>query len=297
MKQKLTTLEDAVRLIKNGDTVAVGGILNNRVPVAIVHQIIRSGIKDLEILGLEQPFAYDLLLGAGCARSIEGAFFGLASPNKGFIHMPHIRRAAESGSGAVKENIGDCIILSFEFGSQGVPFIPLKSLTGTEIVKARPDLYKEVVSPFTGEKLIAFPAYNPDVAIIHAQRSDEFGNVQILDDPSPGLDRKIAFASAKVIVTVEEIVSTSEIKGKVSIPYVSVDAVVKVPWGAHPSTCYKYYEADYSHLDEYSIKAKDPDWFRNYLARYIYKVDRETYLERVGGARTLTRISWGSEQR
>ena len=296
MQQKLATLKDAISLIKDGDTVAIGGILNNRVPIAAVHQIIRSGLKDLEIIALEQPFAYDLLLGAGCARSIEGAFLGLTSPTQGFIYMPHIRHAAETGSGTVKENIGDCIILSFEFGSQGIPFIPLKSLSGTELVKARPDYFQEIISPFTGEKLIAFPAYNPDVAIIHAQRADPFGNIQILDI-GPGLDRKVAFASAKVIVTVEEIVATSDIRHQVSIPYFMVDAVVKVPWGAHPSACYQYYEADYSHLEEYCLKARDSNWFKKYLEDHVYGADHETYLERIGGAKTLKRIAWETDRR
>jgi len=291
MEDKLVTLKEAVKNIKDGDFLGIGGILNNRVPMAIVHEIIRQGFRNLDIIGLEQPFAFDLLIGAGCARSIDSAYFGLSSPGSRFLHMPNIRRAAEQGGVEIKENIGDCIIAGFELGALGIPFAAVRTLSGTDLLKVRQDYFKEIESPYDGEKLIAFRSFNPDVAIIHAQRGDRFGNIEIAD-PGPGLDEKVAFASERVIVTVEDVVSTEEIKGRVSIPYFLVTAVAKVPWGAHPAACYQFYEGDYTHLEEYVSAAREPEGYKTYAKEYIEGPRNHAgYLERIGDIQRLSQLA------
>ena len=180
----------------------------------------------------------------------------------------------------MKENIGDCLILGFEIGRLGVPFLALRSLSGSDVLKVRPEYFKAVHSPYTGEEMIAIPAYNPDVALIHAKYADQFGNV-LLEELGFGLDEKIAFASQKVIVSVEEILPHEQLRGRLNVPHFLVDAVVEVPWGAYPTSNYPFYDADYGHLEEYLTAAQKPDTFQSYLERYILSCpEHGVYLER-----------------
>lgn len=290
MENKLKTMSEAVSIIQNGQTVALGGVLNNRLPVALTFEMVRKGLKNLDIITLEAPYIVDLLIGAGCVRSLDTAFNGFASPTLGFAHMPCFRRAVESGKVAMKENIGNCIILGFEIGRLGVPFLGLRSLSGNDIVKVRPEYFKKIVSPYTNEEMIAIPGYNPDVAIIHAQYADTYGNV-LLQEPGFGLDEKIAFASKKVIVSVEKIVPHKVIRGKINLPHFIVSAVVEAPWGSYPTACFPYYRVAYDHLDDYVKTARSEEGFRQYLKKYILDSGSHLdFLEKVGGIRTLTEI-------
>jgi glutaconate CoA-transferase, subunit A len=280
VENKIKKLSEVMELVEDGNSVAIGGVLNNRLPVALVHELIRRKRKNLDIISLEAPYAFDVLIGAGCVRSLDTAFNGFVSPGIGFAHMPNFRRAVEGGEMEMRENIGDCLILGFEIGRLGVPFLALRSIFGSDILKARPDYFKPIRSPFTQEDMIAIPAYNPDVALIHAHRADSLGNVQ-LDEAGFGLDEKIAFATKKVIVSVEEIVPHEEIRGRVNIPHFVVSAVVKAPWGAYPTSCYPFYDVDYQHLETYLKMAKERSTSEEYLQKYIFGCpDHEAFLDR-----------------
>lgn len=293
MERKLMSLQEAVLLIKDGNTVGIGGILNNRVPMAMVHEIIRAKLQGLSVIGLEQPLAFDMLAGAGCTRSIETAFLGFVTPD-GFRHMRTLQRAVQNGEVDIRENIGNCFLLSLELGCQGAEFGALKSIRGTSIIVERPDYFKEIESPYTGEEVITVPAYHPDIAIIHAQRGDEFGNIQIRD-PGPGVDEKLALCSKKTIVTVEEIVSHEAIRGCATLPNFIVSAVVKVPGGAHPTACYQFYRADYREIENYLRTTADPNGFGRYVDMYVFGVkDHSEYLERVGWHHEATTVKGGS---
>ncbi|MFC1904170.1 CoA transferase subunit A [Chloroflexota bacterium] len=290
MENKLKTMSEAVSIIKDGQTVALGGVLNNRLPVALTFEMIRKRVKNLDIITLEAPYIVDLLIGAGCVHSLDTAFNGFASPTLGFAHMPCFRRAVEHGEIVMKENIGDCLILGFEIGRLGVPFLGLNSLSGSDILKMRPEYFKPIVSPFTNEEMIAIPGYNPDVAVIHAQYADIYGNV-LLQEPGFGVDEKIAFASKEVIASVEKIVPHKVIRGKVNLPHFIVSAVVEAPWGSYPTACFPYYMVAYNHLDEYIQMARSEEGFKQYLKKYIIDSgDHLEFLEKVGGIRTLTEI-------
>ena len=261
-------------------------MLNNRLPVALTFELIRRGLKNLDIISLEAPFLFDVLIGAGCVRSLDTAYCGFASPTLGFAHMPCFRRAVEGGTIQMKENIGDCFILGFEIGRLGVPFLALRSLSGSDVLATRPEYFKPIRSPYTEEEMIAIPAYNPDVALIHAKQADVFGNV-LLEEPGFGLDEKIAFASKKVIVSVEQIVPHEQLRGRVNIPHFLVSAVVEVPWGAYPTANHPFYEVDYRHLEKYLKAAREPATFQSYLEKYVFECPaHSTYVELACGAVT-----------
>ncbi len=268
MQEKVKPLSEAINSVKSGDTVALGGVLNNRLPVALAFELIRKGIKNLDIISLEAPFLFDILIGAGCVHSLDTAFCGFASPGLGFAHMPCFRRAVEGGMIQMKENIGDCLILGFEIGRLGVPFLALNSLSGSDVLKTRPEYFKPIRSPFTGEDMIAIPGYNPDVALIHAKHADRFGNV-LIEEAGYGLDEKIAYASDRVIISVEEILPHEALRGKINIPHFLVDAVVKIPWGAYPTANHPFHPADYDHLEAYLKAARSPETFQIYLDKYV----------------------------
>jgi glutaconate CoA-transferase subunit A len=280
MQNKLVGLKDAVNLINNGDTIAVGGVINSRSPIAIIHEMIRAGLTDLDLISLDPTYSFDVLIGAGSVRSIDFAYCGMVSPKTGFAHLPCFRRAAESGQIEVKENVGSMLIASLDLGGLiGGEFTAFKTITGLDILKHRPEYFKEIISPFTGEKLIAIPPYEPAVGIIHVQKADCFGNA-IIEDPGFNLDLRIAFASKKVIITAEEIVEHEKIRGLINIPYFTVSAVTEVAKGAHPTACYKYYEVDYDFLENYLDMASTREGFDEYLNQYVLGVtDHKQYLE------------------
>ena len=149
-------------------------------------------------------------------------------------------------------------------------------------------------SPYTGVGLVAVPALFPDVAIIHAQRADKYGNT-IIDGPTVA-DLDIARAAKRVIVTAEEIVDTEEIRreaDRTAIPFFIVDAVVWAPFGAHPYDCYGCYDIDSEHIDHYAtmIETKGIDYAQEYLKEYVYGVkDHFEYLKKIPLERMLKKV-------
>ena len=180
--------------------------------------------------------------------------------------------------------------LRFRAGAMGVPFLPMRSMLGSDVIAQLPDT-RMIDCPFTGEKLVLVPALNPDVALIHVQRCDPYGNAQI--DGLPFMDLDIAMAANRVILTTERIVSNDQIRRRpdwTKIPFFAVDAVVEVPFGSAPHECYGLYEPLFSHLDGYAAQLKqDPEaGMRDYLDRYFYGPKSWTeYLDLLGFAELL----------
>ncbi len=240
MKSKLMNLKDAISLINDGDMVAIGGIGQNKVPIAAVLEIINQGKKNLHIVGREKGIDFDLLIGNGCVKTVSSAYVGLEQ----FGLAMNFRKAVENGEIEFLEHTCGSIINAIRAGAMGLPFIPIKGLFGSDLFKVRDD-FKEITCPFTGEKLVAIPSINPDVAIIHCHEADEFGNVRIYGTRFE--DVLMAKASKKVIVTVERIIPHSEIRKepeKTTIPYFYITAIVKVPGGAKPTSLYGEYPVD-----------------------------------------------------
>ena len=240
MKSKLISLEKAISKINNGDVVALGGIGQNKVPMAAVFEIIKQGKKDLHIVGREKGIDFELLIKKGCVKKVSSAYVGLEE----FGLAKYFRKGVENGEIEFLEHTCGSIINALRAGSMGIPFIPIKGLFGSDLFKVRDD-FKEIECPFTGEKLVAIPSIVPDVGIIHCQEADEYGNVRMFGTLFE--DIFIAKASKYTIVTVERIISNEEIRKepeKTTIPYFYVDAVVECPGGAKPTSLFGYYPVD-----------------------------------------------------
>src|ERR1700757_766638 len=202
-------------------------------------------------------------------------------------------------SGAVKADDGCCytLVQQLRAAIQGLPFMPVGSVRGTDFLSLHPE-YKKMVCPFTGEELLLVPAIEPDAALIHAQYGDAQGNLLIQGPPVA--DVLFAKASRAVLATVEELVPTeqlNELRG-VRIPYFYVTAVTEVPLGAHPTACYPFYAYDRLHTALYYEAArKGAEAFKaEYLSVFVHGLPKHAdYLDRIGGEKTRARLSSWNE--
>jgi acyl CoA:acetate/3-ketoacid CoA transferase alpha subunit len=289
---KVKSLSEATKLINDGDSITFSGISVSDHPVAFAHELIRQRKRNLEIAGSAAWYSNNLLIGAGCVNRMlviaDSAEIGGVAPA--------LKRAVEDGSLTVEDYSFYAIACRFMASAIGVPFLPTKSMLGSDMLRntwleeGRKFLTMEC--PFSGEKVVLLPALKPDVAVIHAQYADEDGNTQILGPT--GLIDEQARASCKVIVTVEKIVSNAIIQNRPEltiIPSFIVDAVVELPYGAHPTSMYDYYDYDIDHLRYSFEQSKDDEKFRRYLEEFVFGVDNHfRYLERIGGHEKLQRL-------
>ncbi len=304
--EKVVSLSDAVRhYIRDGAHISFGGFTVNRQPVACAYEIIRQRIRGLHVYMHSGGQALDPLIGAGCVRAVEIAY----GANGRFAPTCFcFRRMVERGELLVEDYTNYQMTLRFLAGAMGAPFLPVRSGMGTDIVKrwgfdaemrtgdARLPSRKLVVldNPFsegTPEPMVLVPAINPDVTIIHAQQADTQGTVRIAGLTFADVEQ--AWAARHVIVTCEELVEPEVLRAEPDrnqIPFFAVDAVVHIPFGAHPAACYGFYDYDAHHLHEYRAAAADEASFAAYLDKYVYGVDGHTeYLKEIG-AGALERI-------
>lgn len=278
---KVGKLGDIKNIIKDGDTVAIGGSWLGSHPMAIIREIIRSDIKNLTAITVVGSIDIDMLIGAGRLSRLMFSFVSMEA----FGLAPNFRRAIEKEGLPYDEITGLAVIIGLEAGGRNVPFLPYKGPFGSDLVKYRPQFYKDIKCPFTGEDLIAAAAIVPDVAIIHATRADKTGSIQI--EGTSGSDVEMIRAAKKRIVSVEEIVSTEDIlknREKTKIPGFQVDMVIEAPLGAHPCSCAPDYVFDPWHIMKYMQGASSPETFKQYIDEYVMKPEFE-YLEAIGGIR------------
>ncbi|MDG6905784.1 MAG: CoA transferase subunit A [Nitrososphaerota archaeon] len=293
-RDKLTTSEDAVKLIKNGDHVAIGGIMYSRTPMTMVREIIRSRLKNLTASRLLFSFESDLLFVADSVNTVITSWISMAV-TWGVSKV--MRQYAESGTVKIEEWSHASMNLRYKAGAMGVPFLPTLSQLGSDLMKVTDA--KEMDCPFTGQKLCLVPALYPDVAIIHVQRADKLGNCQV--DGMPFADADIARAANKVIITAEEIVSTDRIRregDKTFIPFFCVDAVVETPFGSYPHECPGMYQADYEFFHKYgeTVGRKGTEWVKEYLRDYVYEPKSfNDYLAKFGVSSLLKNVSLSRE--
>lgn len=245
----IRTLREAVaELIHDGDTVALEGF-THLIPFAAAHEIIRQGITDLTLARMTPDVVYDQLIGAGAARKLVFSWGG--NPGVGSLHR--FRDAVENGWPRpleLDEHSHAGMANRYVAGASRLPFAVLRGYRGSDL-PSRTDTVATVICPFTGEELAAVAALNPDVTVIHAQRADTRGNVQLWG--LLGVQKEAALAAGRVLVTVEEIVGELQpLPGAIVLPGWVVDAVVPVPGGAHPS-----YAAGYSVRDNVFYQAWD----------------------------------------
>jgi len=304
LENKLMTPKEAVRkFIKDGAQLAIGGFTINRNPMGIVYEIIRQRKRNLHLVCHSNGQALDLLIGAGCVKSVEIAYGGNGRFAPTCIRF---RKAIENGEIEFEDYSNYQMSLRFLAGALGIPFIPTKSGLGTSLLqlqgfsreqrKERKTARKKCVifqNPFNGkqDRLVLLPALNPDVALVHAQYVGEDGTVRIKGLTFADLEQ--AKAADCVIVTCEEIVPRSVIRtdpDQNSLPPFLVDAVVRMPYGAHPTACGYFYDYDPAHLNMYKRVAKEDVLFRRYLKEWVHGVSsHEEYLDKVGTA-TLGKI-------
>lgn len=300
LKSKVGQLSDINKFIKPGTFVAIGGGWSCNKPMAVVREIVRQKIGGLKVMSIVGGWEMEWLLGAGAVDHLVFSFLSLE-----FFGLPaNFRRAAEKQLIKLTEIEGCSMIKGLEAAKFGLPYAPFMGPKGSDIVKEAPELYKTVNCPFTGKELTAIQAIVPDVAVIHAQRADEQGNVQIFGTSASDLE--MAMAAKKTIVTVEEIVSGDEIrrdKTATKLFRTDVDLVIHVPFGASPCSSIPYYSAHLLQMNK-DVQGLQPKTAQEYIQATIGNSESE-YWGNVGGdaakeklvslAKRTTRVDWPAE--
>jgi len=281
---KLTTMREAVAsLVPDGASVALGLQMEQNIPFAAGHEIIRQKKRGLRLIGPISDILFDQMIAGGCVSEIVAAWVGNVMMGSAY----NFRRAAESGAIKVFNMTNFSIALALQAGAMGVPFIPTRTAMGSDVPKGNHFFYG-IFSPFEGkEPLLAVRAINPDVTIVHAQRADADGNVH--NWGSFGVMLEAVRAAKHVIVVAEEIVDPDVIASdpnRTVIPGFLVSAVVECPYGAHPSPVQGYYKRDDAFFRDYHQQTKTPAESGAWLGRWVHGVaDCEQYVELLGGAR------------
>ncbi len=268
MKKVLTSLDEAARLVRDGDLVTTGGATFHRAPMEFVRELVRQGKKNLSLVDREPAMDFDLLIGAGCVAKIRAGMLAF----EGLGLAPNFRKKSEAREIITKEGACQPIIAGFRAAAMGLPSLPVKGMLGSDLLDISEEIggYKQVEDPFTGEKMIAVRAIQPDLAVIHVQKADEYGNVRI---EGPVYEDVIKAKAAKtVVVTAEELIPNSEFRKMpeaTTLPHFIVDAVVEAPKGAYPCSCFNYYDVDYDHIKEY-LRVAAKGQLKGYLDKYVY---------------------------
>jgi glutaconate CoA-transferase, subunit A len=263
---ELLQLNEAVReLVHDGDRVALEGF-THLIPFAAGHEIARQGRRDLTLIRMTPDLIYDQLIGVGCARKLVFSWGG--NPGVGSLHR--LRDAVEKGWPApleLEEHSHAGMANRYAAGAAGLPFAVLRGYVGTDLVK-RSETIAPITCPFTGETLTAVPAIGPDVGIVHAQRADRDGNVQLWG--IVGVQKEIVLASTRSLVTVEEVVDELEPRpGAIVLPTWCVTAVAEAPHGAHPSYAHDYYDRDNGFYQRWDAISRDRDSFRHWMKENV----------------------------
>jgi glutaconate CoA-transferase, subunit A len=230
----------------------------------------------------------DLLIAAGCVNRIEVAY-SFGHEIRGL--SPASRRMVETGQCQVTGEISNAgYQWRFLAAMMGIPFIPSRSMLGTDTFKN--SSAKAVTDPWTGKPICLLPACYPDLAIIHVHRCDMYGNAQV--DGIMIEDFELSRAARRLILTAEKIIPTEKIRAepwRTSIPFYFVDAVVEIPYGAHPCHMPYLYYFDEDHIRMWLRRSETPAGAAEYLQEYVYEMrDFECYLEKIGGVERLRHL-------
>jgi glutaconate CoA-transferase, subunit A len=262
---EIVSLKTAIAdLVHDGDVVALEGF-THLIPHAVGHELIRQERRDLALVRMTPDIVYDQLIGAGCALRLTFSWGG--NPGVGSLHR--LRDAVENGWPStleLEEHSHAGMAAAYAAGASNLPFGVLRGYVDTDLVDRTS--VRRVTCPFTGEELAAVAAHRPDVGVIHAQQADKDGNVQLWG--IVGVQKEVILASARSVVTVEEIVDELEVRpGSVVIPSWAVDAVALAAGGAHPSYAHGYYERDNEFYVQWDAISRDRDQFAAWIDRHI----------------------------
>lgn len=249
--------------VRDGDTVAIEGF-THLIPHAAGHELVRQGRRDLTLVRMTPDVIYDQLIGMGCARKLVFSWGG--NPGVGSLHR--FRDAVENGWPRpleLEEHSHAGMAAAYAAGAARLPFGVLRGYATELAARTR---VAEVTCPFTAEKLAAVPAQRPDVGIVHAQRADRRGNVQLWG--IVGVQKEVVLASTRSIATVEEVVDELDsVPGATVIPFWVLDAVCESRGGAHPSYAHGYYERDNAFYLGWDAISRNRDAFREWMERHV----------------------------
>jgi glutaconate CoA-transferase subunit A len=267
---EIVSLREAVaELVRDGDTIALEGF-THLIPVAAGQEIIRQRRRDLTLVRMTPDIVYDQMIGAGCARKLVFSWGG--NPGVGSLHR--FRDAIENGWPApleIEEHSHAGMANRYVAAASGLPFAVLRGYVGTDLLAHTPTV-KPITCPFTGEVLTAVPALQLDVAVVHAQRADRGGNVQLWG--ITGVQKEAVLAARRSLVTVEEVVDELDLRpDAVLLPSWTVRCVAVVPGGAHPSYAQGYYDRDNAYYRAWDPISRDRDAFTRWLSAHV--LDRQ----------------------
>lgn len=284
MKPKLKSLDEALALCESGMTLGLGGATMRRKPMSLVRGLAGSEVTDLHVWTWLGSADVDLLVGAGKVSSLDTAYVGFGA----FGLAQTSRRAFVDGSVEFTDWSESSLVGAFRAGASGMPYSLTRALLGTDLAEG---LAVDADNPFGDERVQATPAANPDVAFIHAQSADEFGNVRRRSPRhNDDIDHVIAASAKTVIVSVEEVDDSAEIvanRDETVIPGHYVDAVVHLPNGSFPTGCDGYYDPDIEHFRLYAEASGSEDGIAAYIDRFVADVSPEEFRELAGSGVTL----------
>ena len=287
---KLLPLSEAVRkFIPDGCRLRSGGIAVRK-PFAVIYEIMRQRKRDLTFLMSGWTEDADWLIGGGCVAKLEGSYLGLEALGLAYCY----RRAVEKGiprNVQIEEYSNFGMTMRFMAAGMGVPFMPVKSELGSDLLKVESFLHPKAVvlkDPFgSGETVALLPACPADVALLHAQRCDEEGNAQVWGQI--GDDLWGTYAGKKILLTVEEIVPTKVVRrdpNRTLVPGFRVDGIVKIPFGGHPYQVQGYYDTDRAFRKDYAARSPTLEGWQSWADEWVYGVqDHEEYLAKLGEER------------
>jgi len=297
MQEKLTTLDQAVTLVNDGNIVALQNMATQSAPMALVRELIRQQKRELGLVVLVGGIAVDWLSATGVIDRLIGAAVSMEQ----FGLCQQYRQAVESGRIRVEEISESILNARLGAGARNLPFLPTRGGIGSDLIMQNPENLKMLEDPFGGFPVLACRALVPDVALIHAHRADRFGNIQYEPTvlwPDIGIMPK---AAKCVIVTAEEIVDSEILRrnpDRTILPGFMVDAVVEVPYGAHPTSFPPNYGYDSRFHRDWIEISRDTEKAAEFLQRYVRNPGtQKEYLEAVGGKPVLDRIKKWEESR
>lgn len=275
---EFTTLSDAIsRFVRSGDRVALEGF-THLIPFAAGHEIIRQGLTDLTLIRMTPDLLYDQMIGAGCAKKLVFSWGG--NPGVGSLHR--LRDAVEKRwpkSLEIEEHSHSAMAHAYAAGAAGMPCAVFRGYLGSDLAKVNPNI-KFITCPFTGETLASVPAHRPDVTIVHAQKADRAGNVLV--EGIIGVQKEAVLAARRAVVTVEEIVERFEGVGTnaVILPSWTMNAIVHVPGGAHPSYAHGYYARDNAFYVAWDDISRDRETFQRWIREHVMGTGAEVFKAR-----------------
>ena len=285
---KLTTMQQAIaEHVPDGASVALGLQLEQMIPFAAGHEILRQKKRELRLVGPISDILFDQLIGGGCVKDVVAAWVGNVMMGSAY----NFRRATEQenpGTPGEKLRVFNMtnftLALALQAGAMGVPFLPTRTAMGSDVPKGNHFFY-QIISPFEPkETLLAVRALTPDVAILQLQRADKHGNAHCWGNFGVMLEG--VRAAKKVIVCAEEIVDEQVIASdpnRTVIPGFLVTAVVEARLGAHPSPVQGYYKRDDAFFQQYHAETRTADEFAMWAGKWVHGVkDREAYARLLG---------------